>query len=62
MEKDIIEYFESKYKDAGFSVVPGDWPDFKTKEEVDLWINDMENQLNRLIAYAKSKKSNIERR
>lgn len=40
MKKEIEEYFVLKYKDANFRVVPGHWPDFKTKEEVDEWIKD----------------------
>lgn len=31
------EYFIDKYSRANFRVVPGHWPDFSTKEEVDEW-------------------------
>lgn len=42
----VKEYFHEQYKKADFSVVPGHWPDFKTKEEVDEWLDTM----SRLIA------------
>ena len=31
-----------RYKDASFTVVPGHWPDFQTKEEVDEYIDATE--------------------
>jgi L-arabinose isomerase len=43
MEKEIEQYFMEKYKKASFRMVPGHWPDFKTKEEVDKWIDFMES-------------------
>lgn len=36
------EYFIDKYSRANFRVVPGHWPDFSTKEEVDEWFVDLE--------------------
>lgn len=37
----VNEYFHEQYKSADFRVVPGHWPDFKTKEEVDEWLDTM---------------------
>lgn len=42
MTGDIQEYFSEKYKGASFRVVPGHWPNFQSKEEVDRWIDNME--------------------
>lgn len=36
---DVMAYFFEKYEKANFSVVPGHWPDFKTKEEVDEYMD-----------------------
>lgn len=38
MTKEVSEYFRDKYSKASFRVVPGHWPDFKSKEEVDKWV------------------------
>ena len=38
MTKEVSEYFRDKYSKASFRVVPGPWPDFKSKEEVDKWV------------------------
>lgn len=45
MTDDVKEYFLEKYKKANFRVVPGHWPEFETKEQVDKWINRMEKLL-----------------
>ncbi|WP_251861061.1 hypothetical protein [Clostridium sp. Marseille-Q2269] len=45
MSNEIYEYFMEKYKKANFKVVPGHWPNFKTKEEVDKWLKIMELML-----------------
>ena len=42
MTKEIEEYFFEKYKNVGFRLVPGHWPDFKSREEVDEWIKSTE--------------------
>lgn len=42
MKPEIKQYFQEKYSKAAFSVVPGHWPDFKSREEVDEWIIVME--------------------
>ena len=42
MKKDVMEYFKSEYEKASFRVVPGHWPDFKTKDEVSDWLINME--------------------
>ena len=41
MEKDVELYFLERYKKADFRVVPGHWPDFKTRAEADEWIEEM---------------------
>lgn len=38
MTKEVSEYFREQYGRASFRVVPGHWPDFKSKEEVDKWM------------------------
>jgi L-arabinose isomerase len=43
MNQEIETYFAEQYKKAKFTVVPGHWPDFKSKEEVDKWIEDGNN-------------------
>lgn len=40
---EVEEYFWERYKKASFRVVPGHWPDFQSKEEVDTWIDENEN-------------------
>jgi hypothetical protein len=35
----VMQYFFECYEKCGFKVVPGHWPNFKSKEEVDEWIN-----------------------
>ena len=42
MTDEVWKYFLKKYEKAGFRVVPGHWPDFKSKEDVDRWIHLME--------------------
>lgn len=41
-KNEIEQYFLERYKNASFRVVPGHWPDFKSKDDVDTWINLME--------------------
>ncbi len=38
------KYFIEEYQKQNFRVVPGHWPDFATKEEVDKWI-DMQKKM-----------------
>lgn len=38
---EVREYFHQEYKNINVEVVPGHWPNFKTKEEVDKWIQFM---------------------
>lgn len=45
MEDEIYKYFLEKYNKCRIKVVPGHWPDFKTREEVDKWIEKLETQL-----------------
>ena len=42
MTDEVWKYFLKKYEKAGFRVVPGHWPDFKSKEDVDKWIQSHE--------------------
>lgn len=37
MSDEVFEYFMERYKTAKFRVVPGHWPNFKSKEQVDKW-------------------------
>lgn len=39
---EVMAYFFEKYENASFRVVPGHWPDFQTKEEVDEYIDATE--------------------
>lgn len=39
----VADYFEEKYSQASFKVVPGHWPSMETEKDVDEWINKMEN-------------------
>lgn len=38
MTDEVKAYFLERYKKAKFRVVPGHWPDFDSKEDVDQWI------------------------
>lgn len=37
----VMEYFFERYNNAGFRVVPGHWPEFQYREEIDEWIDVM---------------------
>ena len=39
---EVMAYFLERYEKSIFRVVPGHWPDFKTKEEVDEYIDTTE--------------------
>lgn len=39
---EVTAYFFERYEKASFRVVPGHWPDFQTKEEVDEYIDATE--------------------
>jgi hypothetical protein len=41
MTNELKKYFFEQCKKNDIKVVPGHWPDFKTKEDVDKWINLM---------------------
>lgn len=45
MKEDVWRYFQKKYRQADFQVVPGHWPDFKSTEAVDIWIDLMNHML-----------------
>lgn len=40
-DDEVRKYFHQEYSRANFRVVPGHWPNFKTKEEVDDWFELM---------------------
>lgn len=41
MTNDVAAYFQKRYAEQPFRVVPGHWPDFKTTVEVDNWLEKM---------------------
>lgn len=43
MREEAKLYFIEEYQKQDFRVVPGHWPDFVTKEEVDKWIDFQKN-------------------
>lgn len=43
---EVMEYFAEQYEKADFRVVPGHWPSFNSKEEIDDWLNVMKNMCN----------------
>ena len=45
MTDEVWKYFLGKYRKCDFRVVPGHWPDFKSKEDVDKWIQSNEKLL-----------------
>lgn len=49
MTKEIEKYFLDRYKQQEYRVLPGHWPDFKSKQEVDEWIET----LNKVMAAMK---------
>jgi len=38
MTDEVSEYFHRQYEKSKVRVVPGHWPKFKSKKQVDLWI------------------------
>lgn len=46
MTNEVYEYFKEKYEKTIFRVVPGSWPDFIDKKEVDDWIKLGESLFN----------------
>lgn len=38
---EVRKYFYEEYAKINIQVVPGHWPNFKTKKEVDKWIECM---------------------
>ena len=42
MTDEVWQYFCEQYRKCDFRVTPGHWPDFKSKEDVDKWIQFME--------------------
>lgn len=50
MEKDIQDYFYQQYAKSTVKVVPGHWPDFQSKEDVDRWIDGL-NEMDAFFAH-----------
>ena len=46
MTDEVWKYFLERYRKCDFRVVPGHCPDFKSKEDVDKWIQFMEKLSN----------------
>ena len=42
MTDEVWKYFRERYRTCDFRVVPHHWPDFKSKEDVDKWIQSNE--------------------
>lgn len=42
MTDEVWKYFRERYRKCDFCVVPYHWPDFKSKADVDKWIQFME--------------------
>ena len=42
MTDEVWKYFWERYRTCDFRVVPYHWPDFKSKEDVDKWIQSNE--------------------
>lgn len=49
MTDEVWRYFIGQYEKCSFRVVPGHWPDFKSKEDVDKWIQVSEKISNVLF-------------
>lgn len=60
MDSDVEQYFLEQYTALGLKVVPGHWPDFKTREEVDLFIEDM-NAMAEFSEYLLRKRANSQK-
>lgn len=48
VSEDIKDYFFEMYLKQDWNVVPGHWPTMETKEDVDTWIESMNNLLERI--------------
>lgn len=55
MTDEVKKYFFEKYGKSKVMVVPGHWPDFKTKEEVDEWIGFIERVMGMALDEATAK-------
>jgi hypothetical protein len=47
---EIMEYFKKRYAESDIRVVPGHWPQFETKAQVDEWFKQ-KNMLSKYIDY-----------
>lgn len=41
-DDDVREYFYQEYAKSNIKVTPGHWPNFKSRKEVDEWINHLQ--------------------
>lgn len=41
VDPEVEDYFNEQYEKVGIKVVPGHWPEMKTKEDVDDWIKNL---------------------
>lgn len=48
LDEDIKEYFYEQYTKQEWNVVPGHWPSMENKEDVDIWINNMNELMNHI--------------
>lgn len=53
MNSEVKKYFINQYRQAGFVIVPGHWPDFENKKQVDDWIDKMNTIKNCIITKCK---------
>jgi len=53
---EVMAYFFERYEKASFRVVPGHWPDFQTKEEVDEYIDATEKIIEKIMAAFRTNK------
>lgn len=49
MTDEVWKYFWARYRKCDFRVVPGHWPDFESKEDVDKWIQSNEKLLDAIF-------------
>lgn len=59
MTDEVKEYFNQRYKESEVKVVPGHWPKFKTKEQVDLWFSLLNSMVEEAIKDAFKKNSRV---
>jgi hypothetical protein len=58
MTNDVKSYFFKKYKNSHIRVVPGHWPDFKSKKEVNNWFLLLESMVKEAESEKQRRKQN----